>query len=37
MDMKPHTHDFVQFGIWLDEEVLPALIMVGVLLWAFFV
>jgi hypothetical protein len=26
MDMKPNTHDWVQFGLFLDEQLGPALV-----------
>jgi hypothetical protein len=30
MDMKPNTHDWVQFGLFLDEQLGPALFWVAV-------
>jgi hypothetical protein len=30
MDMKPNTHEWVQFGIFLDEQLGPALFWVAV-------
>jgi hypothetical protein len=35
--VKPLDYRWVEFGLWLDNEVLPAVIIVGVLLAVCFI
>jgi hypothetical protein len=35
--MKPLDHSWIEFGLWLDNEVLPAVIVVAVLIAVCFI